>query len=241
MRRTLLSATALACLSFAASRSAFAQLAVLDGTAAGNAITSLQHEVQQLTTLKSQLTNMESQLTTQQNLFRAAQHGNSALSIAPGLSSLSSQMPGSSSAWVPGMTFGSGLAGQGQQFYNQNHVYTPQGDDFAAQEMERKQRATANMQAEVQAGLQASDDRIAMLGQLQSDIEDGTNTDAVYLAAVQAHIQSEQTFLANEQTKIARMQLAQATQASVDQQRAEQHARQEAEEMHAAAVAAAGW
>ncbi len=187
----------------------------------------------------SQYQTMQAQLGTMNNMLSAIQHGNAVMTVARGLMNTTTQLPGAGAGAVPGLTYGSGLVGQGQRFYNQNHVYTPTGNDFAAQEMERKQEATANMQGEVQTGMETADGRVSMLNEMLYDIQN--NDDPTYLAAAQAHIQSEQSFLANEQTKIARLQLAQATQAQVDQQRAEQNARKEAEDMHAAAVAAAGW
>ena len=236
MNRILLATTALAIAAVAGQHPAAAQMAVYDG--ANNAQTA-SNFIQQIGQMRQEWTTLQSQLGTMNSLLAATQHGNSTLSIGQGLSNLSSQMPGASSGYIPGMAFGSGITSQGQQFYNQNHVYTPQGTDFAAQEMQRRQAATANMQGEVLTGLQASDQRITELGELQSDIEN--NDDPTYLAATAAHIQSEQTFLANEQTKIQRLQLMQGAQAQVDQQRAEQNARKEAEDLHTAAAAAAGW
>ncbi len=187
----------------------------------------------------SQYQTMQAQLGTMNNMLSAIQHGNAVMTVARGLMNSTAQMPGSTSGAIPGMAFGAGLQGQAQRFYTQNHVYTPTGNDFAAQEMERKQQATANMQGEVQTGMDVADERVSMLNEMLYDIQN--NDDPTYLAAAQAHIQSEQSFLANEQTKIARLQLVQATQAQVDQQRAEQNARKEAEDMHSAAAAAAGW
>ncbi len=240
MRNTLLAATAAACLVVAAPRPASAQgMATFDSTQALGVIKQLKATADQWATMKSQLTDMDSQLLTQQTLLSAVQHGNAVMSIARGLMNPTAQMPGANAGAVPGMSFGAGLQGQGQRFYDQNHVFTPTGNDFAAQEMERRQEATANMQGEIQTGMETADGRVAMINEMMDNIQD--NDDPTYLSAAQAHIQAEQAFLANEQTKIARLQVAQASMDRVDQQRAEQHARQEAEEMHAAAVAAAGW
>lgn len=232
MNRTLLATTAVACILGASLRPASAQMAVLDGTAALNFI-------KQMEQMKTDWQTAKDQLGTMQTMLSAIQHGNAVMSVARGLMNSTAQMPGSNSGAIPGMAFGAGLQGQAQRFYTQNHVYTPQGSDFAAQEMERKQEATANMQGEVQTGMDVADERVSMLNEMLYDIQN--NDDPTYLAAAQAHIQAEQSFLANEQTRIARLQLVQATQAQVDQQRAEQNARREAEDLHAASVAAAGW
>lgn len=232
MNRILLATTALAFVAVAGLRPAAAQLAVLDGTQAANFITQMQQ-------MKTDWQQAKDQLGTMNNLLNATQHGNAVMSIARGLMNPVAQMPGANAGAIPGMSFGAGLQGQGQRFYDQNHVFTPTGNDFAAQEMERRQEATANMQGEIQTGMETADGRVSMINEMMDNIQD--NDDPTYLAAAQAHIQAEQAFLSNEQTKIARLQVAQASMDRVDQQRAEQHARQEAEEMHAAAAAAAGW
>lgn len=148
------------------------------------------------------------------------------------------QLPGSAAVAMPGLNYGSNLSGYGQQFYNQNHYYTPDGNDWTAQEMQRRQYATANLQGEAQAGLERATERLASLQQLEGAIPEQPDVQAV--SAMNARINSEHMYLANEQANMQRLALLERTQERVDQQRAEQHGRKEAEDW-AAAVAGQAW
>ena len=145
--------------------------------------------------------------------------------------------PGSMPGNIPGLSFGSQLSAGASRFLNQNRYHAPQGSDFAAQEMRRREQATANIQAEAQAGMERAEERIAYLDELQRSIQDQPDVTAV--AAVEARIGSEHLFLQNEANNVARLQLVQQTADRVDQQRAEQAGRKEAEDWHARAAAQA--
>ena len=160
------------------------------------------------------------------------------LSVAEGLLNNATRLPGSVPEVVPGYNFGSTLSGPGQQFYDQNHYYTPQGNDWTAQEMQRRQYATANLQGEAQTGLTTIQARLASLTELENSIP--AQPDIQATAAFNARINAEKMYLVNETNHIQNLQLLQQTQARVDQQRAEQHGRKEAEEW-AAAVAGQAW
>jgi hypothetical protein len=147
------------------------------------------------------------------------------LSVAAGLLNNAQRLPGSGAAEMPGLNYGTNLSGAGQQFYNQNHYYTPDGDDWNAQEMQRRQYATANLQGEAQTHINAIEGRLAGLNELQASIPDQPDVTAV--TAINARISSEQAFLANEQNHLHNLRLLQQTQQSVDQQRAEQHSREQ--------------
>jgi len=160
------------------------------------------------------------------------------LETAAGLLNNGMRLPGSAPAQMPGYNYGSTLSGYGQQFYNQNHVYAPEGDDWTAQEMQRRQYATANLQGEAQAGLERATERLASLTELENSILAQPDVQAV--SAMNARINAEHMYLANEQANLQRLTLLQETQARVDQQRAEQHGRQEADQWDAA-VAGQAW
>ena len=160
------------------------------------------------------------------------------LDVAQGLLNNATRLPGSAAAEMPGMNYGSNLSGAGQQFYDQNHYYTPQGNDWTAQEMQRRQYATANLQGEAQTGLTTIQARLASLTELENSIP--AQPDIQATAAFNARINAEKMYLANETNHVQNLQLLQQTQARVDQQRAEQHGRKEAEDW-AAAVAGQAW
>lgn len=160
------------------------------------------------------------------------------LDVAQGLLNNATRLPGSAAAELPGMNYGSNLSGAGQQFYDQNHYYTPQGNDWTAQEMQRRQYATANLQGEAQTGLTTIQTRLASLTELENSIP--AQPDIQATAAFNARINAEKMYLDNETNHVQNLQLLQQTQARVDQQRAEQHGRKEAEDW-AAAVAGQAW
>lgn len=163
-----------------------------------------------------------------QATYETLSHPNRVLGIARGMLEEQVRNPGSAPSALPGLGFGSqGSAGAGR-FLDQNRYYAPQGDDFGAQEMRRRAQVTANLQAEIQAGMERSGERIAHLDELQRSIEDQPDVTAV--AAVEARIGSEQLFLQNEANNVARLQLVQQTAGRVDQERAEQAGRRDAEE-----------
>jgi hypothetical protein len=160
------------------------------------------------------------------------------LDVAQGLLNNATRLPGSAAAEMPGMNYGSNLSGAGQQFYDQNHYYTPQGNDWTAQEMQRRQYATANLQGEAQTGITTIQARLASLTELENSIP--AQPDIQATAAFNARINAEKMYLANETNHVQNLQLLQQTQTRVDQQRAEQHGRKEAEDW-AAAVAGQAW
>jgi hypothetical protein len=91
--------------------------------------------------------------------------------------------------------------------------------------MQRRQYATANLQGEAQTHINAIEARLAGLNELQASIPEQPDVTAV--SAINARISSEQAFLANEQNHLHNLRLLQQTQQSVDQQRAEQHSREQ--------------
>ena len=160
------------------------------------------------------------------------------LDVAQGLLNNATRLPGSAAAIMPGMNYGSNLSSAGQPFYDQNHYYTPQGNDWTAQEIQRREYATANLQGEAQTGLTTIQARLASLTELENSIP--TQPDIQATAAFNARINAEKMYLVNETNHVQNLQLLQRTQARVDQQRAEQHGRKEAEDW-AAAVAGQAW
>ena len=160
--------------------------------------------------------------------YGALSHTNNVGGIAKNLMNQQMQSPGSAPNSIPGLAFGSQLSSGAAQFLNQNNVYTPQGDDFAALEMQRQAKATANLQAEAQMGRDRADERIASINELESCIDGQPDIQAS--VALQSRVQTEQLFLTNEQANVARLQLTQQLGARVDTQRAEQNGRKEAED-----------
>lgn len=232
MKRTLLASVA--CLSLSLAVPAHAQMPTIDMASikarALEAGKSLGQMVEQYNVMKQQYGQLVS-------TYNTLSHPNEVMQIAKGLAQQQMRSPGSTPGGIPGLSFGSQLSAGASRFLNQNRYATTQGDDFSAQEMRRREQATANIQAEAQAGLDRADERIAHLDELQRSIQDQPDVTAV--AAVEARIQSEGLYLQNEGNNVARLQLIQQTALRVDQQRAEQAGRREAEEWHERAAAQA--
>lgn len=188
----------------------------------------------------AQLTYMKNQLTQMSGTLASVAHLNpGSMQVGLGLLTNSMRLPGSSANAMPGLNFGSTTTSAGQQFYNQNHVYTPTGNDFAAQELQRRQVATSNLQGEALTGMQQIMVRLGDLAQLEQAIV--AQPDVTAVAAIGARIASEKMFIANEGNNISHLNLLMATQDHVDQQRAEQNARMQSDQYAAAAATAAGW
>ena len=238
MKRILLASAACLSLAFAAAGPAHALFGegdiVFDPTAAERLADQIRQMQQQYEVMKQQYGQLV-------QTYDVLSHPNQVMQIAKGMAQQQIQNPGSMPGSIPGLSFGTQLSAGASRFLNQNRYATPQGDDFAAQEMQRRAQATANVQAEAQTGMERADERIDYLNQLQQSIQDQPDVTAV--AAVGARVSSEHLFLQNEANNVARLQLVQQTQARVDQQRAAEHDRQSAEDwakQSAAAAAAAG-
>jgi len=232
MKRILLASAV--CLGLGLAAPAHAVLPVTDEAsiiARGvEAAKSLGQMVQQYNVMRQQYDQLVS-------TYNTLSHPNQVLEIAKGLGQQQLRSPGSTGSSIPGLSYGSSLSSAASNFLSRNRYSTTQGDDFNAQEMRRREQSTANIQAEAQEGLNRSDERINYLNQLQQSIQDQPDVTAV--AAVEARIQSEHLYLQNEGNNVARLSLIQQTMTRVDQQRAEQAGRREAEEWHDRAAAQA--
>jgi hypothetical protein len=232
MKRTLLASVA--CLGLAVAIPARADMPTIDiasitarAAQAGNALREMQQQYQMMQQQYGQLVST----------YNVLSHPNQVLDIAKGMAQQQLRSPGSSGSSIPGLSYGSSLSSAAGNFMSRNRYSEPQGDDFSAQEMRRREQSTANIQAEAQEGLNRSDERINYLNQLQGSIQDQPDVTAV--AAVEARIQSEHLYLQNEGNNVARLALMERTMARVDQQRAEQAGRREAEDWYAHAAAQA--
>ena len=232
MKRTLLASVASLGLGLAVP--ARADMPVIDTASiaarAAEAGKSLAQLVQQYQVMRSQYDQLVS-------TYNVLSHPNQVLGIATGMAQQQLRSPGSVGSSIPGLSYGSSLSSAASNFLTRNRYSTTQATDFNAQEMIRREQSTANIQAEAQEGLNRSDERINYLNQLQQSIQEQPDVTAV--AAVEARIQSEHLYLQNEGNNVARLSLIQQTMTRVDQQRAEQAGRREAEDWHDRAAAQA--
>ena len=181
-----------------------------------------------LAQLKQQYDMMTQQYRGIMQTVDSLSHPNQVMNMAKNLLNQQMQSPGSAPASIPGLAYGSQLSAGAARFLDQNRHYNPQGDDFAALEMRRQAQASANLQAEAQAGMDRAEERIAAINELQQSIDGQPDVQAV--SALEARVNTEHLFLQNEANNVARLQLVQQLGARVDMQRAEQNARKDAED-----------
>jgi hypothetical protein len=221
MRRIILGAAAMLALPVAAK----AQIVCANCT---EEVTAQINYVAVLAKWAQQFQQMETQYQQLVATYESLHHLNAqSLTTAAGLLSNAQHLPGSAAAELPGLNYGANLSGAGQQFYNQNHYYIPEGKDWHALEMKRQETATDNLQGEAQTSLTAIEQRLAGLNALQASIPEQPDIQAT--ASINARLSSEQAFLANEQSHLASVQALQASQTQVNQQRAAQHGRESIE------------
>jgi hypothetical protein len=125
---------------------------------------------------------------------------------------------------------GLGVAEGAQQQLDQNRYYGPQGEDWTAQEMNRRATATANIQAVAIQHMQAIEERQQSLQEFYQGIEE--SPDVQQSAAVQARLQLEQNFVAGQQAQAQQLASLVQLQNRVDEQRIEERQRREAQEMY---------
>lgn len=229
MKRILLASVACLGLAVTLPRSANALFGagdiVFDPT---NLAEQTRHILQDLNQFKQAYSMMQQQYDGIMSTVNALSHPNRVMGMARGMLDQQMRNPGSMPSNIPGLAFGSQLSAGAARFLDQNRVYNPQGDDWQAQEMRRQAQVSANLQAEVQAGMDRSQERIEGINELEANIDPQPDVQAV--AALQARVATEHLYLQNEQNNVARLQLLSQVSARVDAQRAEQKGRQDAED-----------
>lgn len=196
---------------------AFADLPVIDPTSIAHLVTeiqTLQQSYQKLRQTYSMLTHINSL--------------NGAISAFQS-SGLENAMPDTSN--VPEM-FGGGYGpngGYAGQYYDQNRVYIPQGNDWAAQQMRGDANRTAEIQGVATANLQAVQNREdVVLPRLQNEVANAKSiTD---LEAIQAQIGVERSYIDSQGVQAQNMQLAAYEQTQAERNAEEQQNRQSADQ-----------
>lgn len=129
----------------------------------------------------------------------------------------------STAAQLQGYAFGHGTSLGAAGFMGMNRYKAPVGDDFEAQEINRRQQAVANMQAEAQRGMEAAEERRDSLEEFVDRIN-GT-PDLKDAAGIQARLQQETVELQNQHTKLQQLAMLSQTEDKVDALRAQEAGR----------------
>lgn len=229
MKRILLASAACLVLGGSVSRPAYALFGVGDVVIDPTHIAETTRGIlQELNQFRQTYSMMQQQYQGIMSTVDAVSHPNRIMNMARGLAEQQMRSPGSMPYNIPGLAFGSQLSSGAARFLDQNRQFIPQGNDFAAQEMRRQAQVSANLQAEVQAGMDRAQERIEGIDELQANIDPQPDIQAV--SALQARAATEHLYLQNEQNNVARLQLLSQVAARVDAQRAEQKGRQDAED-----------
>lgn len=235
MRRKLLLASTVLAPLFAGGM-ARAQIPVTDA----GSIAQLIHQV---TTAGQQLQELEQQYNQMVQEYNSLAKLTNIGSLEPQLLSPLNQNPMFQDAGQA-LSFlnGNGLGGAGQisayaqGMFNQNHIYTPSGSGFLPSEVTRTANSIAGLMAAAQQLYATAQSRISGLSALQSQLN--TAHDPKDVLDLQARLQSEGTFIQNQQQQAqAILTLAQVEQAN-DRQRYQE---QRQSDIAAALSRAQGW
>lgn len=173
------------------------------------------------------LSQMQQQYQQLQQTYQALAHTTSVNGIATSLGLPAVQNPLGAVSHMPGLMNGSTLAAGAQQFLSANRYYQAQGNDFMAQELQRRAQATANIQAVAQQNLQATEDRMGGLQELQAQIDASPTTQD--MGAIQARFAAESNFIQVQQTQAQQLQVLARVQEEASRQRVAEWQRQSAE------------
>ena len=193
-----------------------AQIAVYDGA-------NVAQTIKEVTTAAQQLAQLQQQLQQLQATYQMLTHPSNVAGMLPQLNTSFAQNPmpqanqmGTQIAGMPGS-----MNGTAQAFFNQNHVYTPTGNDPLATTLTRTATALANIQGMAATNLQSIQQRLASLSAMQTALDSAT--DIKQVTAINGRIAIEANAVQGQQAQAANLQgLATAQIASQQQQQAEQ-------------------
>ena len=199
MKKSLLATAALvACVTFG--HRAEAQWAVFDASNFGNTLQTMQTAANQLTVLNNQLNQLKQtyqQVSAMQTMFT---NPSNVTGMFPGLNSSFLQNPMPSASSMPVQIFGSGsMSPNAQTFYNLNRGPTATGTDAQAAYLNRAPIATANIQGIAATNLQAIEQRLANLNEMQTELQGAT--DIKQVAAINGRIAIEANAIQGQQVQ----------------------------------------
>ena len=194
--------------------------------------------VQQLQQLQQQLSVMRQQYTQLTNTYNAISHlpQTATGQFQAQLDQFRNPLPtaGSSGSLLNGTL----LSTQSQAYLSRNHVYSSNGNDFAATEMARKAKAVAGALALANQLFASSSGRIdalrALEGQLASAPDEKATLD------ISARIQAEHAFIQSAQVQAQSLAVLAVAEQRNDQQRQAELRRQSIDASIADAVAHGG-
>ena len=216
MKKSLLATAALvACLTFG--HRAEAQWAVFDASNFGNTLQTMQTAANQLTVLNQQYQQLQQTYTQIKNMQTMFTGPSNIAGMFPGLNNSFLQNPMPAASSMPVQIFGSGsMSPNAQTFYNLNRGPTATGTDAQANYLNRAPIATANIQGIAATNLQAIEQRLANLNEMQAELQGAT--DIKQVAAINGRIAIEANAIQGQQAQAQNLVAMANAQAQADQQ-----------------------
>lgn len=225
MKRTLLAGGAALALAVAASSAARAQIPVTDALANAQAQITNSQLVQQVAQAVATVRQLEQQYQQLQATYNVLAHTTNVSTYASRLGGVAN---GFGATEISGMMRGAGsMAGTAEQVASLR-FYQSQGTDFSATELTRRAQRLGGIQAAAMQGMRQSEQRIAGLRELMAEVDGQPDVQAS--AALNNRIQAEHALLSAQQQQLAQLQMMAAVQQQGDMLRAEEAARQSAEQ-----------
>lgn len=185
-----------------------------------------------LSQLEQQFQQLKQSYQEAVQTYFAVAHTPNLANLTPSLNTSGILNPLGSVGQVPsimsGSTFG-GFSSAASQFMSQNQYYAPSGSDPQAQEMNRESQSTAGVEAMAYTNLQSTQERINEMPALREEI--GAVNNEMDISAVNARIAADQDDVQTLSAQAQQLQLLQAAQIQVSQQRREQKDRQDADSL----------
>ena len=217
MKKSLLAtAVLIACATFG-HRAEAQGMPVFDASNFANTLQSMQTAANQLTVLNNQLNQLKQtyqQVSAMQTMFT---NPSNVTGMFPGLNSSFLQNPMPAASSMPVQIFGSGsMSPNAQTFYNLNRGPTATGTDAQANYLNRAPIATANIQGIAATNLQAIEQRLANLNEMQTELQGAT--DIKQVAAINGRIAIEANAIQGQQVQAQNLVAMASAQAQADQQ-----------------------
>lgn len=198
------------------SSTAHAELPVIDGANLVNTAKTVMQGAQQISQLAQQLENMKQQLATAQQTYESLTHAPTgalgSFSSQYNMTALRNVLPQGATTLGPvlnGTNLGA-MGSMGQQYANQNRIYQPQANDFAAQQMTTNANSIAGVQALANQLFFSASQHINVIQSLEGELTTAPDTKTV--GDIQARMATEQTYIAAQQVQAQSVQTWQAAQ-----------------------------
>jgi type IV secretion system protein VirB5 len=202
-----------------------------------------QQAMQQLQQLEQQLTMLQEQYQMLVNTYQTFTHITDLGSAVSALQSVGIQNPlpvnpsavqnllsGSGTGGLTGIS--SSLSGLFNQSWNTNHVYTPTGSSWEAQQVQQNANSIAGAQSLAQQLYQSVAQRIPLMQQLEEELS--TATDPKTVLDLQARLQAEQSFIQSQQVQAQTLSTMYAAQLQNEQQQLQEERQKEIDQVIAA-------